>query len=65
MFEGYIDTLDEELYITCPVHGFQFRLKTGEQPHNMGCRLPVYEHKTENGYIYVRRPEVKKFDFDF
>lgn len=60
MYDGYI----EGMYVSCPVHGFQFHLKTGEQPTMMGCKLRTFELKIENGIIYVKRPEEKRFDFD-
>lgn len=61
IYDGYI----EELYVACPVHGFQFHLVTGEQPTKMGCRLRTFELKIENETIYVKRPEEKRYDFRY
>ncbi len=61
IYDGYID----ELYVTCPFHGFRFHLETGEQPTKMGCKLRVFEFKIEDEYIYVKSPAEKRFDFKF
>lgn len=61
IFDGYV----EELYVTCPMHGFRFNLMTGEQPTKLGCRLRTFEHKTEGDYLYVKIPDEKIFDFEF
>ncbi|MBS1551407.1 MAG: nitrite reductase (NAD(P)H) small subunit [Bacteroidetes bacterium] len=61
MYDGYI----ENMYIACPVHGFQFHLKTGEQPTKEGCRLRTFEVKIENDIVYVKKPSEKRFDFKF
>lgn len=61
IYDGYI----ENLYVACPVHGFQFHLETGEQPTKMGCRLRTFELKIQDEYIYVKRPKEKLFDFNF
>lgn len=61
IFEGYI----EEMYVACPIHGFRFNLKTGEQPIKLGCRLRTFEHKTEDGFLYVKIPDEKRFNFEF
>ncbi|MBK9332277.1 MAG: Rieske (2Fe-2S) protein [Ignavibacteria bacterium] len=61
MYDGYI----EEGYISCPVHGFRFNIKTGEQPTKQGCRLRTFEHRTEGDYLFVKIPEEKRFDFKF
>jgi NAD(P)H-dependent nitrite reductase small subunit len=65
MHEGYIDELQNEMYVVCPIHGFQFHLKTGEQPHKMGCKLRTFEHKIENDFIYIKKPKKKIFNFKF
>lgn len=59
IYDGYI----EDLYVACPVHGFQFHLKTGEQPTKIGCKLRTFEMKIEDDIIYVKKPEGKRFDF--
>ena len=61
MYDGYV----EEMYVSCPVHGFQFHLETGEQPTKMGCKLRTFELKIIDDWIYVKRPEGKRFDFRF
>jgi len=61
MYDGYV----EEMYVSCPVHGFQFHLETGEQPTKMGCKLRTFELKIIDDCIYVKRPEGKRFDFRF
>lgn len=61
MYDGHID----EMYVACPVHGYQFHLETGEQPSKHGCRLRTFELKIENDLIYVKKPAEKRFDFDY
>ena len=61
MYDGYV----EEMYVSCPVHGFQFHLETGEQPTKMGCKLRTFELKIIDDWIYVKKPEEKRFDFRF
>jgi len=61
MYDGHI----ENMYIACPVHGFQFHLETGEQPTKMGCKLRTFEVKIAGEFVFVKRPEGKRFDFEF
>ena len=61
MFQGYIDGM----YVTCPVHGFKYHLQTGEQPGNLGCNIRTFEVKISNDSVYVKKPAMKIFDFDF
>jgi len=61
IYDGYVDGL----FVTCPVHGFQFHLDTGEQPTKFGCRLRTFELKIEDGFIFVKVPSSKRFDFKF
>lgn len=61
IYDGYI----EEMYVSCPVHGYQFHLVTGEQPGGTGCRLRTFELKVSGDYIYVKKPDKKRFDFKF
>lgn len=61
IYDGYI----EGLYVACPVHGFQFHLKTGAQPTGMGCKLRTFEMKIEDDFIFVKRPLSKRFNFNF
>lgn len=55
----------ENMYVACPVHGFQFHLETGEQPTKMGCKLRTFEVKIENGFVYVKKPAENRFNFNF
>jgi nitrite reductase/ring-hydroxylating ferredoxin subunit len=61
MYDGYI----EEMFLACPVHGYQFHLKTGEQPTKMGCKLRTFEVKVIDDFVYVKKPKDKRFDFNF
>jgi len=57
MHEGYVDN---DLYITCPVHGYKFHLETGEVPPNsteMSGKLEIFQTKVENGELYVEKKE--------
>ena len=57
MYDGYID---EDLYLACPIHGWQFHLETGETPlhcTDLGAKLETFDVKIENGNVWV---EVKK-----
>ncbi|MBS1518527.1 MAG: nitrite reductase (NAD(P)H) small subunit [Bacteroidetes bacterium] len=59
IYDGYV----EEMYVSCPVHGFRFHLKTGEQPTNAGCRLRTFEYEIRDDCLYVKIPDEKRFDF--
>lgn len=61
MHEGYI----KDDYIYCPVHGFGFNVKTGLQKEQTGCRLRTFEVKIEDGFIWVKKPGRKIFNFNF
>jgi len=61
IYDGFI----ENMYVACPVHGFQFHLETGEQPTKMGCKLRTFEVKIIDEYVYVKKPGEKRFDFRF
>lgn len=65
MHEGYIEQVQNEMYVACPIHGFRFHLETGEQPHKMGCKLRTFEYKIENDFIYIKKPKNKIFNFKF
>ncbi|MBI4045007.1 MAG: Rieske 2Fe-2S domain-containing protein [Candidatus Diapherotrites archaeon] len=45
-------TLDGEL-VTCPLHGWQYHLKTGACETVPGMEVAVYKVKTENGKVFV------------
>lgn len=61
IYDGYID----EMYVACPVHGYQFHLATGEQPSKTGCKLRTFEIQIINEYVYVKKPTEKRFDFKY
>jgi nitrite reductase/ring-hydroxylating ferredoxin subunit len=62
MHEGYVD---ENLYLTCPIHGYKFQLETGEVPPDsieMSGKLKLYKTKVENDELYVeKRDSMLKF----
>ena len=39
--------------ITCPWHGFQYRLEDGCAPPPYNEKLPTYRLKVENGQVFV------------
>ncbi|HLG24692.1 MAG TPA: non-heme iron oxygenase ferredoxin subunit [Candidatus Nanoarchaeia archaeon] len=43
--------LEDEI-VTCPLHGWQFNVRTGESPL-MPARVSCYKVKVENGEIFV------------
>ena len=60
MYDGY---LDEELYVACPIHGWQFNLETGKVPpecKGLSATLETYEVKIENEEVWVEVKEKKK-----
>lgn len=60
MFDGYID---EELYVACPIHGWQFHLQTGEVPvecKGLSAKLETYNVKIEGEDVWVEVKETKK-----
>jgi NAD(P)H-dependent nitrite reductase small subunit len=60
MYDGYID---ENLYVACPIHGWQFHLQTGEVPpecKGLSAKLETYNVKIENDEIWVEVKEKKK-----
>lgn len=61
MYDGYV----EDMYVTCPVHGYRFHLETGEQPAGLGCRLRTFDMKIVDEYIFVKIPEERRFDFNY
>jgi nitrite reductase/ring-hydroxylating ferredoxin subunit len=65
MHEGFVDN---ELYVTCPVHGYRFSLKTGMVPPDnkeMSGKLEIYKTKIENGELYVEKKKKKLRFFDW
>lgn len=61
MFKGYL----QNDHIVCPIHFYEFNLKTGESKAFEGGNLRIFETKTENGFLYVKPQESRKFNFDF
>lgn len=61
MFEGYI----QKESIVCPVHFYEFNLTSGESKAFEGGTLRIFETKIEDGYLYVKPQESKKFNFNF
>ena len=47
--EGYI----EEDKILCPLHLFDFNLKTGQSQIASHLRVETYPTKVENGYVFI------------
>jgi len=65
MDEGYID---ENLYLACPIHGWQFHLETGEVPistEGLSGKLGVYKTKIENGEVWVEKKKKRSKMFDW
>jgi nitrite reductase/ring-hydroxylating ferredoxin subunit len=57
MYDGYID---EDLYVACPIHGWQFHLKTGYTPplcKEYSSKLDTFDVKIVDDEVWV---EVKK-----
>ena len=61
IYDGYV----EDIFVACPMHGFRFNLKTGEQPTKLGCRLRTFEHIIRDGFLFVKIPDEKRYNFDF
>jgi nitrite reductase/ring-hydroxylating ferredoxin subunit len=47
--EGFL----EGEIVTCPLHGWQYNVATGEVILNPEMRVPTYQVKVENGKIMV------------
>jgi NAD(P)H-dependent nitrite reductase small subunit len=65
MYEGYVD---EDLYLACPVHGWQFHLETGEVPPYctaLSATLETYKTKIENDDLYVENKKNKMKFWDW
>lgn len=61
MYDGYID---EDLYLACPIHGWQFHLETGETPPHctdLGAKLEIFDVKIEDGWVWVETKQKKKW----
>lgn len=51
--EGFIQTIDNELYVACPWHGWQYNIVTGKAPNGFKDRQANYEIKIEDGYVCI------------
>jgi nitrite reductase (NADH) small subunit len=40
-------------HVTCPLHGWEFDVTTGEFTDDAGIRLRLYDVKVEDGDVYV------------
>jgi len=59
MDEGFIY---DNIYIACPIHGWQFNMETGIVPPNdegFSGKLNVFKTKVENGDVYVEKKKKK------
>lgn len=61
IFQGEL----EDMHVICPVHGYKFSLYTGKQPLESGCRLRTFEIKISGDSLFVKKPEAKRFNFNF
>ena len=50
--EGIIRAEDQ--VVICPWHGWEFDLRTGENPHLDGCTLPQVSTVVEDGIVYLK-----------
>lgn len=60
MYDGYID---ENLYLACPIHGWQFHLETGATPPqstDLGAKLETFNVKIENAEVWIELKKKKK-----
>lgn len=65
MDEGFVD---ENLYLACPIHGWQFHLETGKVPANdegFSGKLRVFHTKIENGEVWVEKKKKRFKMFDW
>lgn len=61
MSDGYI----QNNCVLCPVHFYEFDLKSGKSRGFAGGNLRIFESKTEDDFLYVKPLPGKKFNFDF
>ena len=60
LYDGFVD---EELYLACPIHGWQFSLVNGKVPPDckgLSATLETYDVKIENDEVWVEVKEKKK-----
>lgn len=65
MYDGYVD---ENLYLSCPIHGWQFHLETGKTPpecKELSSKLETYNIKIINNELWVEVKRTKKKWFNF
>jgi nitrite reductase/ring-hydroxylating ferredoxin subunit len=65
LFEGLVDN---DLFLTCPIHGWQFHLVTGMVPlhcKEISTKLKIYTTKIENGEVYIEKKKSMFRIFDF
>ena len=48
------ERLGEEFTITCPWHGWEYDVKTGDHVGDADLSLPTYDVIVEDGTVYVR-----------
>ena len=53
--DGWELTYDDEVYIECPWHSWQFDVRTGENAADDRYRVPTYEVEVSDGGVYVLR----------
>jgi nitrite reductase/ring-hydroxylating ferredoxin subunit len=61
MSDGFID---QDLYVTCPVHCYKFQIKTGEVPienKEMSGKLETFKIKIIDDELWVEKREKKIF----
>jgi nitrite reductase (NADH) small subunit len=46
--------LDNECLLTCPWHGWQYDVRTGENDFDLAIKLRTYDVQVENGEVRVR-----------
>jgi nitrite reductase (NADH) small subunit len=46
--------LDDDCLLTCPWHGWQYDVRTGENDFDLAIKLRTYDVQVENGEVRVR-----------
>jgi nitrite reductase (NADH) small subunit len=46
--------LDDNCLLTCPWHGWQYDVRTGENDFDLAIKLRTYDVQVENGEVRVR-----------
>lgn len=62
MHEG---SIDKDLYVSCPIHGYQFHLETGKVPADfniISSKLETYKTMLKDGEVFIEKKK-KKFKF--